>query len=209
MFSRGAAIHGHDTLPDIDIGLPILMPAEAGNPTRWRTTGIFIQVKNRLKKQAINIDVQKIFKFFTQAKSNDPDAKTINSRPYITIAMQLGIDDMVEDKAGMQSQSHPRYHINIRGCSPKVYNVIDTPSADHYNTLLAYNDLVSEHPRTKEHFVDAVHNLKPYFKKDVSYSWASARDSRIGAGLTRGLPNELKVEDKIYLGGYQEDEEDN
>ncbi|KAG6852305.1 hypothetical protein H0H87_010347 [Tephrocybe sp. NHM501043] len=221
MFSRGAAIQSHDTLPDIDIRLPILMLAEQGNPTRWMMTANFIQVTNRLKKQPIHIDIQKRF-IFTQAKSNDRKAKMINSRPYITIAMQLGIDDMAEDKAGMQSQGqsnqgvtlrrrlgHPRYHINITGCLPKVYNVIDTSSADHYKTLLAYSDLVSEHPRQHEPFIEAVYNLKPYFKKDVSYGWASALNSRIGAGLTRGLPNKFEVEDNIDLGDYKEDEEDN
>ncbi|KAG6851705.1 hypothetical protein H0H87_012706 [Tephrocybe sp. NHM501043] len=199
------------------------MPTKDGsNPTRWRMTGIFIQVKNRLKKQPIYIDIQKGFNFFTPAKSTGENAAEINSRPYITIAMQLGIDDMAEDKAGMQAQGqsnegvtlhvrsgHPRYHINITGCSPKVYNVIDTSSAEHYKTLLAYSDLVSEHPRTKEPFIEAVYNLKPYFKKDVSYSWASAPDSRIGASLTRGLPNKFEVEDNIDLGDSREDEEDN
>ncbi|KAG6839907.1 hypothetical protein H0H87_012702 [Tephrocybe sp. NHM501043] len=193
------------------------MPTKDGsNPTRWTMTGIFIQVKNRLKKQPIYIDIQKRFNFFTPAKSTAKKAAKINSRPYITIAMQLGIDDMAE---GMQAQGqsnegvtlrkrlgHPRYHINITGCSPEVYNVINTSSAEDYKTLLAYSDLVSEHPRTKEPFIDAVYNLKPYFKKDVSYSWASAPESRIGAGLTRGLPNEFEVKDKIYLGEYKEDE---
>ncbi|KAG6915651.1 hypothetical protein DXG01_010615 [Tephrocybe rancida] len=114
MMVRGAAIQGHDTLADIDLIIPICMPSDT-HPNRWDMTAIFIQVKNRLRKQSINIDVQKTFKFFTTS-----DQAKANSRPYITIAMELGVVAPFKcapqkGKAGKKGKkapaTPPRFHI--------------------------------------------------------------------------------------------------
>ncbi|KAG6807430.1 hypothetical protein H0H92_009387, partial [Tricholoma furcatifolium] len=87
-FTRGAIVQGHNTLAKADIYIPVWLriKGHAGNPNRWSMTGIFIQVKNRFGNQSNLIDVQKTFKFFTPRSETEPDM-----RPYITIAMELGV----------------------------------------------------------------------------------------------------------------------
>ncbi|KAG5641126.1 hypothetical protein DXG03_005954 [Asterophora parasitica] len=83
-FIRGAFIQGGDYLAAMDIIIPILMKDEKLD--RWIMSGIFIQIKNRLHSRPVHIDVEKDFEFF----SPHADGKT-DSRPYITIVMELGV----------------------------------------------------------------------------------------------------------------------
>ncbi|KAF7775693.1 hypothetical protein Agabi119p4_4086 [Agaricus bisporus var. burnettii] len=174
LFTRGAAIQGHGTMPNVDFIIPVWIRGDS-NPDRWSMTAIFIQVKNRKAKQTIHIDMQKKHKFFTKGKE----------RPYITIAMQLGLSG--ENKSGDKlvkvsppyakkrrdnKEKYPRYEISIDGCSNKTYNVIGDASAT-YSALLAERDILSEHPR-KGKFLDAVKRMKPFWKLE-SYNWASIR----------------------------------
>ncbi|XP_006456839.1 hypothetical protein AGABI2DRAFT_122728 [Agaricus bisporus var. bisporus H97] len=176
LFTRGAAIQGHGTMPDVDFIIPVWIRGDS-NPDRWSMTAIFIQVKNRKAKQTIHIDMQKKHKFFTKGKE----------RPYITIAMQLGlsVENKSKDKLVKVSPPHvkklrdnkekyPRYEISIDGCSNKTYNVIGDASAT-YSALLAERDILSEHPREGK-FLDAVKRMKPFWKLE-SYNWASIRKS--------------------------------
>ncbi|KAG6850384.1 hypothetical protein H0H93_013939 [Arthromyces matolae] len=85
-FVRGAAVQGHSTLISIDLYIPVVFLDESECPSRWSMSGIFIQVKNCLDKKFISIDVQKQFSFFSFSEK-----RSHNQRPYITIAMELGI----------------------------------------------------------------------------------------------------------------------
>ncbi|KAG6808805.1 hypothetical protein H0H92_002835 [Tricholoma furcatifolium] len=72
-------------------------------------------------------------------------------------------------------QSHPRYRFIINGCSSLVYNVISSTSDDSYKMLLAYTGLLSEHPRQDDKYVKAVIQMKPYFRRGVSYDFVRMR----------------------------------
>ncbi|KAG6869955.1 hypothetical protein C0995_015959, partial [Termitomyces sp. Mi166 len=204
LFTRAAAIQGYWNMPKADLVIPVCICPDA-NPTRWSMTAILIQVKNRVDEQPIVIDAQQTFGFFTKSTM-----KKYNKRPYITIAMELGMElgmltpqqrkarqphpqpkakqvSTAEGKQGSKGKgkehettmpatpkhnlapqvpsspaevevisrsheqttrsmlrTHPRYEILIRGCSKRVYNVIDEVS---YSTLLAHKDILAEHPR--------------------------------------------------------------
>ncbi|KAH0591255.1 hypothetical protein H2248_001345 [Termitomyces sp. 'cryptogamus'] len=80
-FFRAAAIIGHATLAVMDLIIPIWVWDEL--LSRWSMSGIFVQIKNRLRKQPIHLNVENEFGFFSD-KNGVPD-----NRPYITIAMEL------------------------------------------------------------------------------------------------------------------------
>ncbi|KAF7775689.1 hypothetical protein Agabi119p4_4082 [Agaricus bisporus var. burnettii] len=200
LFTRGAAIAGDRTILGVDFIIPVWIRGD-GNPDRWSMTAIFIQVKNKKAKQTIHIDMQKKHKFFTKG----------NGRPYITIAMQLGLSDEDKSEDNLvevsppyfedlwdKKEKYPRYEISIDGCSNETYNVIGGDS-DIYSALLAERDILSEHPR-KGKFLDAVKQMKPYWVSE-SYNWAATTKKGLGqrvkdkpadgrVGLDRGQKGE-------------------
>lgn len=92
---RGAFIQCSDNQAVMDLVIPVVMKDAKLN--RWIVTAIFIQIKNRLRKQPIHIDVEKMGYFSTgpsDLNNNHEYATTkkeADSRPYITIAMELGV----------------------------------------------------------------------------------------------------------------------
>ncbi|KNZ71504.1 hypothetical protein J132_09412 [Termitomyces sp. J132] len=120
LFLRGAAIQGYGNMVSADLVIPVWIPTNNSQyPDRWSMSAIFIQVKNRVNKQFILIDAQETFQFFTR-----PQTQTGRKLPYITIAMELGILAAEQKKAPQPEvkqaqtlQIHPRYEIDIKGCS--------------------------------------------------------------------------------------------
>ncbi|EKM74792.1 hypothetical protein AGABI1DRAFT_116751 [Agaricus bisporus var. burnettii JB137-S8] len=175
-FTRGAAIQGYGTMCGVDLIIPVWIRGD-GNPDRWSMTAIFIQVKNRKTKETIQIDVQKDYKFFTGD----------HKRPYITIAMQLGLTDKTTNelpvvevspprsegrKVNQKMKLHPRYEIFINGCSNEAYGVI-SGARNTYSSLLTDKDILSEHPRAGG-FLAAVKRMKPFWRIK-SYGWATMK----------------------------------
>ena len=63
-----------------------------------------------------------------------------------------------EGEVDTLSEAHPRYTIMIRGCSSRVYAIVDPEEEVHYKKLLG-KDMLSEHVwRTKEN-PDAIRQL--------------------------------------------------
>jgi hypothetical protein len=65
---------------------------------------------------------------------------------------------------------HPRFPIFVRGCSKKVYPLID--NRDTYAQLLGTRSLLREHPRQEQEYIDAVRMLKPFWAVGKAYHWA-------------------------------------
>ncbi|KAG6829942.1 hypothetical protein H0H92_002846 [Tricholoma furcatifolium] len=226
--ARGAAIQGHATLPDLDLIIPVCMKDERLN--RYIMSAIFIQLKNVLKQQSVHIDVEDggkgKFHFFSPG-----DTDAINQRPYITITMDLGISgsqyrtgypwtapssnlkepatkrrtthmQFSPSKVSQRKTTHPRYAINIFGCSPSTYNVV----ADKmdYQTLLAPTSLLSEHPRQGKDFLDAVRNRKPFFTSD-SYAFAKMESD---SNLHKENVNVSQtIDESVEVGEFDDGEE--
>ncbi|KAG6917765.1 hypothetical protein DXG01_001170 [Tephrocybe rancida] len=95
---------------------------------------------------------------------------------------------------------HPRYEIYIGGCSSDVYNVVDDSA--RYKTLLANKNLLDEHPRRGEEYLNAAMQMKPEWKKDTSYNWLKVMDnSCIGAQVQ-------KTDDDVDMDAGDNDDEE-
>ena len=170
----------------IDLYIPILLWDE--KLSRYVVSGIFIQIKNRLKKQPVEIDATKLG-FFSDSPDGNPHSVRYNERPYITIVMHLGIQpgspDVIIASAPVRQQPvrrvkktdkniHPRYAINITGCENAVYDVIKKEDDHKYAALLTSRDVLGEHPRQGDNFIRAVLRLKPYWTELArSFHWAT------------------------------------
>ncbi|EKM76112.1 hypothetical protein AGABI1DRAFT_131627 [Agaricus bisporus var. burnettii JB137-S8] len=147
LFTRAAAIRSCGSLADVDLIIPVWIRGE-GNPDRWMMCR----------------------KSITFSGGN-------GRRPYITIAMQLGLtvknnnqDELVKvsppllEKQQGNERIYPRYEISINGCSNEVYDVIGSSKTyyDCYSRLLEDGGdmILSEHPR-QGRFLDAVKRMKP------------------------------------------------
>ena len=72
----------------VDLYIPVLLWDEPLG--RHVVSGVFIQIKDRLKTQPARINVTKL-DFFTRSSAGHSDSIRYNERPYITIVMDLGI----------------------------------------------------------------------------------------------------------------------
>ena len=72
----------------IDLYIPVLLWDEPLG--RYVVSGIFIQIKNQLKKQPAEIDATQL-EFFTDPPAGHAEFTRYNERPYIAIVMHLGI----------------------------------------------------------------------------------------------------------------------
>jgi len=86
--SRCMAFQCADGQRMVDLYIPILLWDEPLG--RYVVSGIFIQIKDRLKTQSARINVTKL-DFFTRSPAGHSDSIRYNERPYITIVMDLGI----------------------------------------------------------------------------------------------------------------------
>jgi len=176
----------------IDLYIPILLWDEP--LSRYVVSGILIQIKNRLKKQPVEIDAAKL-EFFSDLPASHPDSIRYNKRPYITIVMHLGIQpgspNVSIASAPVRQQParhvkktdkniHPRYAINITGCENTVYKVIKKADGDKYAGLLTSRDILGEHPRQDDEFIEGVLRLKPYWTELAgSFHWATTDEDKM------------------------------
>lgn len=70
--------------------------------------------------------------------------------------------------------THPRYAINIIGCSSTVFAVIGSNEKHTFAALLASRSLLDEYPRNTRDCLRAVIRLKPYWAEgNDSFHWIS------------------------------------
>lgn len=93
----------------IDLVIPILLWGEHLN--RWVVSAIFFQFKNRASKRRVNIIDAAKLGFFTPPNhmtKPDDDATRYNTRPYITLVMNLGVVQHLGTSKGKErSQGKP------------------------------------------------------------------------------------------------------
>ncbi|PSR72358.1 hypothetical protein PHLCEN_2v11764 [Hermanssonia centrifuga] len=183
---RGMAVQVEHNQRDIDIMIPITLGEDKLREEIM--TGILIQVKDKATPAALSISAKKIN--FFPADCQVP-------RPYITIIMQLGLQTAIDirqyrlplsaqelsspsrvmTKQGHQRTTrstenslHPRYQINIRGCSGTVYGVVD--NKDVYAKVLATRNVIQEHPRNAPRNLAALRRLKPVWERNKQcFEW--------------------------------------
>ncbi|RDB20920.1 hypothetical protein Hypma_012066 [Hypsizygus marmoreus] len=201
----------------IDLYIPLLLWDEALG--RFVVSGIFVRAKNRRQQQEVAIDVEKLG-FFSPGGGTRAE-----TRPYITLTLELGIPPRVTPKTQSSpatpsklssnepaptkqpvqvkettpKNNHPRYAISIVGCSSSVYKVIGS-DGDIYTRLLSVKDVVEEHPRRSQKFLDAVLRMKPYWT-DGSFHWVE----KIGPIRSYDIDNEGRGEG-VYASAAPDDD---
>ncbi|THG97518.1 hypothetical protein EW026_g4488 [Hermanssonia centrifuga] len=174
---RGMALQITRNESIVDIMIPIALRED-----RLREeimTGILIQVKDKAAIEAVDINADELHFF-------PPDCE--GPRPYITIVMQLGLQTASDIRhfhelwspsrvvtkqshrtpQSMGNSLHPRYHINIRGCSGAVYGVVN--NEDAYAKVVAPHNIIADHPKKSPRNLAALRRLKPVWQRNKQCS---------------------------------------
>ncbi|PCH35661.1 hypothetical protein WOLCODRAFT_166398 [Wolfiporia cocos MD-104 SS10] len=174
--ARGMAMQCAPNQDVIDCIIPVLLNSK-DKLCENAVTGLLIQCKNKRSDSAVTIKEEKMNGgrgFFPRDSKDD--------RPYIGLLMQLGSrsevksDSCVEPRINLQratkkNAQHPRYFINIKGCSPDQYPIITAEASNSYAVLLGGRTLYSEHARQTS--MKSVQRLKPMWttRREDTYSW--------------------------------------
>ncbi|KAG9075046.1 hypothetical protein FRC06_010306, partial [Ceratobasidium sp. 370] len=85
-----------DNQPEIDLVTPLMLPPKDAKLERYTVSAIFWQIKNRNRTTRVDIDAERL-KFFSpysadQKTSSSVTAEYANSRPYLTVVLNLGVE---------------------------------------------------------------------------------------------------------------------
>ncbi|CCM07240.1 uncharacterized protein FIBRA_09586 [Fibroporia radiculosa] len=217
---RGMAMQCSSNNPIIDIIIPIILRNE--KLTENIMTAMLIQVRNRDTQHAWVIDQAELNRkhgFFPPSKDDKRPYITLvmqlgvetasSKRQYYDTAManphsspsklqtykghfrSFRSKKLTEDP-GLSEIGHPRYAINVTGCSPSVYAVVDSKA--NYAYLLGGRDLYEEHPRQDPANLSLVQRLKPTWTLDNHcYDWID------NALLRNKVPGGLRSSDAPQL----------
>ncbi|PCH41890.1 hypothetical protein WOLCODRAFT_137608 [Wolfiporia cocos MD-104 SS10] len=185
--ARGMAMQCAPSEDGVDCVVPVLLRS-GDKLCEGAVTGLLIRCTNERRGSPVTIAEEAMNggKGFFPRNKND-------ARPYIALVMQLGCQPGDESDVcaspredspceAEKSARHPRYSIDIRGCSPAEYPIIEQEAASSYAALLgdqdlssghARRDLFSEHARQNPVSLEAVRRLKPTWttKGDGGYDW--------------------------------------
>ena len=89
-------------------------------------------------------------------------------------------------------RTHPRYFINIDGCSHKVYGVITEADNPRFARILAAHDLFAEHARPE--LKDQVQEMKPEWNRNrACYGWMNQPELWSASDEGGGIGEEVVV----------------
>ncbi|KAG8710691.1 hypothetical protein FRC08_016827 [Ceratobasidium sp. 394] len=188
-----------DNQPEIDLVTPLMLPSECDKLERYTVSAIFWQIKNRKRTPRVDIDAERLGFFSPYSvdqKSPSPvTAGFADSRPYLTVVLNLGVEVAVPEPAKPETANsqvagtgtnpsltvspakrmssrkgkpvHPRYSISILGCSHTTFPPLIAASEEHhYSSLLSPGNSAAEHARDDQEFQEALAQMKPAWKKD-------------------------------------------
>ena len=147
---RSAAIICKHIQEAVDLVIPVVLNRNS-RMVKEEITAIFIKCKLQAgcSSPTLDIDLDSI-RFFGPGRV-----------PYIVVTMDLGKDHeeveysparpiwSTKEAPNTLDDTHPRYPIAIRGCSNRVYAVIDSGEEALYKKLLG-NGMLSEQPSTRK-----------------------------------------------------------
>ncbi len=215
--ARGMAVQVKHTEATIDLMVPITMEQE--NLREEIMSGILIQIKARSTTRVVNIDADKLGFFPAGCKKVRPYIAILmqlglqteaHKRQYAlaTSAALTGSHKASHSPSKVITKQttrhtrlvdtglHPRYAINVWGCSPAVYGVVH--NKDIYAELLISRNVMDEHPRRDEPNLAAVRRMKPVWERNEDcYDWIDDEvlQGREGIGLMRDF------EDEVFMNG--------
>lgn len=181
--ARGMAIQAHHNQVGFDIAIPVVLHRNEKLREDIMTYAL-IQVRDSLAGAHASIDAD-VLVVFPERPGPDPD-----TRPYITISMQLGLaQGEREQVAALQTvprlaagapSTHPRFAIDVRGCSHAVFAVIKAGEADKYAVLYASRGAVDDHDRhnVPENRAQVERQKPEWVRGDSCYDWADVKEMR-------------------------------
>ncbi|KAB5592223.1 hypothetical protein CTheo_4320 [Ceratobasidium theobromae] len=182
--ARNMAWQCFDQQKAVDLITPLLLWDEKGESKLGldNVSGIFWQIQHRNKLQKVEVDVTDL-EFFSCCFPDTTKAEKGNARPYLTIILNLDENTAKRSREDQNSppiyvsaprtsprnaskSHHPRYTINIPGCSQRVFPMlINSVEESKYASILNSQTLLDEHARQGQDFRQAVEDLK--------YAWKS------------------------------------
>lgn len=197
---RGMAIQCEPSQKAVDIAIPIVLGGMDVGLRAEMMSYILIQVKDRHRERTLApIDVDKLQAFPDTAPNTNPlititmqlgdhTAKRVGRprpRPrtpqplrHLLSTLPSEVTAKLESDSGYPLRhpkvAHPRYEINVTGCSPTVYGVVE--SKDKFAEFLASRDLFEEHTRAARSdnlgILKAVKRLKAeWWREPAHYDW--------------------------------------
>lgn len=179
---RSAAIQCCQTQEGVDIIIPIAFTSRGGRPEyamlgKPSVSAIVIQVKDRIKPRPVHINLDKL-NFFRDDKGVE-----LNSRPFISIVLELGLvpedvktnkmfkatttrDIGVESRASRQSKAtyrHPQYNIVVNGFQG-IYEGISKEEDAIMQKILSISSFDKEYTGSS---MKSIYNFKSYISSDV------------------------------------------
>ncbi|KAF8869574.1 hypothetical protein CPB84DRAFT_1818578 [Gymnopilus junonius] len=161
-------------------------------------TAVFVQFKRRVTAGSTTellIDQARLNFFPKILKNCDHGSNIAPYRPYLCLAMELGVQPPLPETAKTPTTfrpkeqtgrpqtpppkaRHTRYSVFAYGCSPTVYKGITNDHARNmYAHLLSIRNFLGEHPRKDAKSVKAVRRMKPFWTGgEDSYHWVEHDD---------------------------------
>lgn len=216
--ARNMAWQCSDEQNDVDLLTPLLLwdTSDETKLGRYNVSAIFWKIKNQGRLQNVEVDAEKL-KFFTRNPAKSQAAKKSNSRPYLTIILNLdGIRSKFSYKQASVHTSpkkgstdhHPRYTIMISGCSHDAFpNVIERGEEAVYDAVLNPKTLFEKD--SGQDTRKALEKMKPFWKKNKERIGAFSEVSRGKSCLdapTRQVPKQCGVEVKGFRSDSELDE---
>ncbi|KAG9094686.1 hypothetical protein FS749_012003 [Ceratobasidium sp. UAMH 11750] len=152
-----------------------MLPPGDAKLERYAVSAIFWQIRNRPATPLVEIDAERLgyFSPYRADTSSSVSADDANSRPYLTVALNLGAQvakppvTQTKDKSPPTQQTsnykgkrssepiHPRYSISISGCSHTTFpSLVPTYQEHLYTSLLSPWNYAAEHARSGRAFQD-------------------------------------------------------
>ncbi|QRV83604.1 hypothetical protein RhiJN_11620 [Ceratobasidium sp. AG-Ba] len=177
-----------DGQPEVDLVTPLMLPPEDAKLGPYTVSAIFWQIKNRATPTRAEIDAERLgfFSYCEKPLSEEISAEIVNSRPYLTIVLNLGISNLrpegktgkpkpilslsasrrISSRGSSFKTTYPRYALSISGCSHDTFpNLIPVADQHIYSSLLSPGNCVTDHARQDLENLEGIMQQKPLWGK--------------------------------------------
>ncbi|QRV85662.1 hypothetical protein RhiJN_13680 [Ceratobasidium sp. AG-Ba] len=234
--TRSMAWQCCDGQPDVDLVTPLMLPMKGAKLGPYTVSAIFWQIKNRATPTRVDIDAERLG-FFShcprnQLLSEHISSEVVNSRPYLTIVLNLGVsstslrtysDDpkpavlvspskRISGRDSSSKTTHPRYAISISGCSHHTFpNLIPESDEHKYDIILSPGNCIVDHARQDPGSLRLIRQQKPLWSKGDgelpgSFAHCGSQASRLYQPRTVGKKVQT-VEISVYEESGEEGEQ--
>ncbi|KAK0205611.1 hypothetical protein DFS33DRAFT_1502661, partial [Desarmillaria ectypa] len=169
-FIRGMAYQcsfGHSL---VDIFIPLLIFYGRNDTISAEALGFWLDEDTDIDVPYIVITMQLAGSHSLMVSSSSQGSPTTPLAP--SSAIERLLDTETKLPWQFDRKGHPRYTINISGCSPSVYKVINTDEQYKYLDILSFKGILNKHPYKKRASVVLLRKMKPIWSADpICFDW--------------------------------------